>query len=144
MKKMLAAALGLLLCAAVQSYGQKLKDKHKEKRFEPVVRQNVEDYAGRYEGFDAEHFIEARVDAAGRLLITSREGARRADFKDVRLDNARLTATKIYEDGGAEKFAAVFVKRILNGDGGAFGLIVEGPVRLDESITLDRVFYRRR
>jgi hypothetical protein len=144
MKKMLTAALGLLLCASVQSFGQKLKDKHKEKRFEPVARQNVEDYAGRYEGFDAEHFIEARVDASGRLLITSHEGARRAELTNIRVDNARLTATKIYEDGGAEKFTAVFVKRILNGDGGAFGLLVEGPVRVDESITLDRVFYRRR
>lgn len=144
MKRMLAAALGLLLCASVQGFGQKLKDKHKEKRFEPVVRQNVEDYAGRYEGFDAEHFIEARVDAEGRLLITSREGARRAELTNIRLDNARLTATKVYEDSATEKFTAVFVNRFLNSDGGAFGLLVEGPVRVDESTTLNKVFYRRR
>ncbi|HEY0406375.1 MAG TPA: hypothetical protein VGC89_11655 [Pyrinomonadaceae bacterium] len=143
MKKILTAALGLLLCLSVQSFGQKIKTKHKEKRFEPVVRQNFADYAGRYEGFDAEHFIEARIDREGRLLLTSQEGERRAELQDMRVDNASLTATKVYADGRTEKFKAVFVNRILNGDS-AFGLLVEGPIRVDESITLDRAFYRRR
>jgi hypothetical protein len=124
-------------------FGQKKKWKNKEKRFEPVVKQSVTDYAGKYDGIDDEHFIEVRMDAAGRWLITSREGKRQSVLRDIRVDAARLTAIRIYADGSAEKFEGHFVNRILNGET-VFGLLVEGPVKVDESLTIERVFYRRR
>lgn len=143
MKKLFAMTFCLLLCVSAQGLGQKKKVKIKEKRFEPVVKQNPADYSGKYVGFDEEHFLEVQVDTDGRWLIKSFEGNRQATLKDVRVDNARLTATKVYADGSTEKFSALFANRILNGES-AFGMLVEGPIRVDESLTIERIFYQRR
>ena len=145
MKIIVVAALGLLLACASPGLAQKYKNKNKEKkdkRFETVVRQNPSDYAGRYTGFDAEHYIEVATDAGGSLTATSFEGARRATLKNIRLDGARLTATKVYEDGTTRDFAATFSNRIMNGTT-TFGMIVEEPLTVSPSVMMNRVFYRR-
>lgn len=142
MKKLFALTLGLLLCLSAQGFGQKKKIKYKDKRFEPVVRQNLADYAGKYVGFQDDHFIEISVDAGGRMRATSYEGNRQAALTGIRVDEARLTATKTYADGSTAEFSAIFVNRILNGET-AFGMQVKGPVRIDESLLLERVFYKR-
>lgn len=142
MKKLFLITLALLLSVSAQGFGQKKKVIHKDKRFEPVVRQNMADYEGRYVGFQDDHFIVVSVDAAGRMSATSYEGNRQATLTNIRVDDARLTATKTYPDGSTAQFSAVFVNRIFNGET-AFGMQVQGPVRIDETLLLERIFYKR-
>ena len=132
----------LVLAATAQGSPQKYKQhKHKEKRFEAVVRAEARDYAGRYVGIDDSYVLEVGAEADGRLKITSREGARRAELRDIRLDGARLTATKVYEDGSTAKFEGLFADRVLNGER-RFGVVVSGlDIRLD-GMTINRTFYR--
>ena len=136
--------LVLLLAATGQGSPQKHKHrehKHKEKRFEAVVRAEARDYAGRYVGIDDSYILEIGAEADGRLKITSREGARRAELRDIRLDGARVTATKVYEDGSTAKFEGLFADRVLNGER-RFGVVVSGlDIKLD-GMTIDRTFYR--
>jgi hypothetical protein len=137
----LLAMLALLVAAPVSGGGQKLKHKKKEKRFEPVVKQRVEEYAGRYVGIMPGYYLEIAATADGQLSVTSHEGNRHATLRDVRLTGAHLAATRVYRDGATKEFEATFVNRILNGES-SFGIMVE---RLDaefEGITFDRIFYR--
>jgi hypothetical protein len=130
----------LTLCAAPVSGVQKLKDKKKEKRFEPVVKQQLEEYAGRYIGMQ-DYYLEVRRLADGKLAIVSQEGGRRATLQNIHLDGARLTATRVYPDGTTKDFAATFVNRVLNGDI-RFGIMVENLAVKFEGLTLDNIFYR--
>jgi hypothetical protein len=142
MKRVLLIAAGLVLACAAPAFGQKAKVKNKEKRFERVVKQNVADYAGRYSGFQSDYYLEVRVDGAGALSATSFEGGRRAELQNIRLEQGRLTATRVYEDGATKEFAATFANRILNG-ASDFGIVVEGVITGTPSVTLSRVFYKR-
>jgi len=139
-----AATLALLLAllsAAPVSGGQKLKYKKKEKRFEPVVKQRVEEYAGRYTGIMPDYYLEVAATADGQLHIMSQEGDRRATLRDIRLDGARLTATRAYSDGATREFEATFVNRILDGES-SFGIMVENVEVPFDGMTLTRIFYR--
>ncbi len=143
MKKLLTAALLLagLLASAGDAAAQK-KWKMKEKRFEPVVKAEARDYAGRYVGIDESYVLEVEALAGGRLKVTSVEGERRAEVRDLRLDGARLTGTKVYGDGSTARFDATFADRVLNGVR-AFGVLVSGlHIELDGN-TFERVFYRQ-
>ena len=133
----------LVLAATAEGSPQKYKQhKHKEKRFEAVVRAEARDYAGRYVGIDESYVLEVGTEADGRLKITSHEGPRRAELRDIRLDGARLTATKVYEDGSTAKFEGLFADRVLNGER-RFGVVVSGlDLRLEGLTTLSRIFYR--
>jgi len=136
-----AGLLILILVLAATVQGSPQKHKHKEKRFEAVVRAEARDYAGRYVGIDDSYVLEVGTEADGRLKITSHEGARRAELRDLRLDGARLTATKVYEDGSTAKFEGLFADRVLNGER-RFGVVVSGlDIRLD-GMTINRTFYR--
>lgn len=138
MKKSLLVALSLAL-ACVPAAGQR-KWKQKDKRFEPVVREDSRGYAGRYVGVEDSHWLDVRADGAGRLTATLYEEGRAVALRDLRLDGARLTATKIYEDGRTAPFAGVFADRVLNG-ARTFGIMVDGPVRVAEDVTIQRIFY---
>jgi len=129
-----------LLCAAPVSGEQKLKNKKKEKRFEPVVKGRVEEYAGRYVGME-DYYLEIVAVGDGQLAIVSQEGGRRATLQNIRLDGARLTATRVYPDGTTKDFEATFVNRILNGDI-RFGIMVENLAVKFEGLTLNNIFYR--
>jgi hypothetical protein len=129
-----------LLSAAPVSGGQKLKYKKKEKRFEPAVKQRVEEYAGRYTGIMPDYYLEVAATADGELRVTSHEGERRATLGDIRLDGARLTATRIYADGATRDFEATFVNRILNGES-SFGIMVENVEVPFDGMTLTSIFY---
>ncbi|HZG53868.1 MAG TPA: hypothetical protein VEZ40_17320 [Pyrinomonadaceae bacterium] len=139
-----AAAVLVLLAlsvAAPVSGGQKLKNKKKEKRFEPIAKQRIADYAGRYVGIMPDYFLEIATGADGQLSITSREGDRRATLRDIRLAGARLTTTRVYPDGATKEFEATFATRILNGES-SFGILVENVGAEFEGMTLTRIFYR--
>lgn len=138
MKKLLGLCLALSLAAA-PAVGQK-KWKQKGKRFEPVVKDDARGYAGRYVGVEDSYWLEVRADDAGRLTATLFEEGREIILRDLRLDGARLSATKIYDNGRTAPFAGVFANRTLNGRT-AFGIMVDGPVRVAENVTVERIFY---
>ena len=134
----------LMLALAILSVGasaQKAK-KVKDKRFEPVVRANLEDYEGTYIGIEPDYVIEIEVTANGQLKLQSLEDGQSVSLTNVQIKGARLTADKVYADGRKEKFEGTFSNRIMNGVS-VFGLVVEG-LRIDMAgLSLTRVFYRR-
>lgn len=148
LKRTFAFALALFWLAqfwvigpvAAQKHKWKSKEK-KEKRFEPVVKADPRAYAGRYVGIDETYVLEIEADAEGHLKITSSEGPRRAELKDIRLDGARLTGTLVYEDGRTAKFDAFFADRVLNGER-TFGVLVSGTDIKIDGLAIDRTFYR--
>lgn len=120
---------------------QKFKSKpRKEKRFEPVEKANIADYAGRYIGLE-DYYLEVKRDVDGQLSIVSYEGGRRAMLQNISLSGARVTATRVYQDGTTKEFEATFVNRILNGDS-RFGMMVENVEVKFEGLTFNRIFYR--
>ncbi|MDT7605450.1 MAG: hypothetical protein QOF61_3447 [Acidobacteriota bacterium] len=140
MKRLIALALCLASVCAAQALAQKKKTK--EKRFEPVVRQNLRDYAGRYVGVDDSYWIEISVGDDGRLAAVSHEDGREAALTDIRLEGARLTATSVYRNGSRAEFVATFGDRVRDGVR-TFGLTTES-IRIElPGITLTRIFYRR-
>lgn len=141
MRKLFAVALVFASLVSAASAAPQKKWKSKEKRFEAVVKAEARDYAGRYVGIDDTYVLEIGVGDDGQLKITSAEGARRAELRDIRLDGARLTAMKVYADGTTAKFEGLFADRILNGER-AFGVVVSGlNIQLD-GLTINRTFYR--
>ena len=143
MKKTIAILLTLVAFCTAASGAQKFKPrKQKEKRFEPVVKQDAREYAGRYVGIEPSYIIDVEADASGALKIVSTEEGRRADITDVSLAGSKLTGTKVYEDGETTRFEAEFVDRVMNGER-SFGLVVEGIEVKLAGATLARVFYRR-
>ena len=126
--------------APVFGGAQKLKNKRKEKRFEPVVKQDSREYVGRYVGLE-DYYLEIRAGADGALSVISREGARRAMLRDIQLTGARLTATRVYPDGTTKEFTGTFVNRVLNDDV-RFGIMVENVEVQFEGLTLNNIFYR--
>jgi hypothetical protein len=140
-----AMIIALCLAAAVAPQGsaqKKYKNKNKEKHFEPVARQNIRDYAGRYVGIEDDYVVEVRVGEDGQLSATSREGGREARLEDLKIEGARVTATKVYSNGGRAAFAATFADRVLNGER-AFGLLVEKIWVELPGLTATQMFYRR-
>jgi hypothetical protein len=150
MKSQKRIAVALLALMALQSaapvFGdedgeQKFKNKpRKEKRFEPIEKENIADYTGRYVGLE-NYFLEVRRDVDGQLSIVSQEGRQRATLHNISLTGARLTATRVYADGTTKEFEATFVNRILNGDS-RFGIMVENVEVKFEGLTFNRIFYR--
>jgi hypothetical protein len=143
-------ALILLVACSVELFAQKAKDKEegytpktkvKEKRFEPVVKQNLHDYEGTYTGIDPTYVIEIRVGEDGKLNINSLEDNQKVTLANLKLEGAHMTATKIYRDGHREKFDATFSNRILNGVT-AFGILVEGLNINLAGTSFSRVFYQ--
>ena len=140
--KIFVAVFALFVLCAVPAGAQKFKNKKKEKRFEPVAKANVADYAGRYVGIVPDYYLEITAAGAdGQLSVTSYEGRRRATLRGVRVEGARLTATRVYENGATKPFEATFANRILNGES-AFGIMVENLNIEFEDMTFNRIFYR--
>ncbi|HKQ51416.1 MAG TPA: hypothetical protein VJT74_03550 [Pyrinomonadaceae bacterium] len=134
-------ALALAACASAETFGQK-KKKSKDKRFEAVINTNLRDYEGTYVGIDPTYVLEIRLGADGKLSAGSREGDKRLTLTDLKVEGARLTARKVYDDGATGAFEGTFSNRILNGRTD-FGIVVE-VTRLDVAgLSLTRIFYRR-
>ena len=134
-------ALALLACVSTEIFGQK-KKKTKEKRFEPVARENLKDYEGTYVGVDQTYVIEVRLGEDGKLSVSSREGNKRMTLANVKVEGARLLARKVYADGTTAEFEGIFGNRVLNGVR-SFGLLVDGTQVNVAGLMLDRIFYRR-
>jgi hypothetical protein len=143
-RRTITALLTLMLAIGLAhvGFGQKAK-KVKEKRFDPVVRQNLKDYEGTYTGIDSDFVIEVEAAADEQLRVRALEGGESVRVLNINVAGARLTADKIYANGRRGKLDATFVNRVLNGQT-AFGMLVDGlNIQLDGGVTLNRIFYRR-
>jgi hypothetical protein len=131
----------ILLLSSV--FGQALaqKNKHKEKRYEPVALRDVRDSEGKYVGIEDSYFIDIHVTSDGAMNITVYEAGRRATLKDIRLEGAIITASKVFEDGGTGSFSGVFANRILNGRS-AFGIIVDNLHIEMDGFMLNGLFFK--
>src|SRR5581483_884977 len=94
------------------------REKYKEVRSEPVLRQDVRDYSGTYEVPDLGYRLTIQAASDGRMEASGYEPAgndsqqgRRFTLRGAKIQGALLTATKVYKDGPAEKFEGVFIKR---------------------------------
>ena len=130
------------------------KEKYKKVVSEPVIKQNIIDYSGVYEVQGLGYLIDIQVGNEGKVKATGAEPvngdhrqARRFRLEGARITGAMLTGTKVYEDGGGEKFEGVFINRTdfdspTDKGVSAFGLgVVGNPVEF-AGVTLDRLFYQ--
>ena len=126
-------------------------EKYKDVRSEPVVKQNIRDYAGAYEVADLGYVINIQVGSDGRVEASGHEAAQQSRtfrLENVRIEGALLTASKVYQDGAAERFEGVFLKRTDRTsptDPGVttfgLGVLLETPIELN-GLTYQKLFYQ--
>lgn len=88
---------------------------------EPVLKNNVADYAGTYACDDGDYRLDlsvsgGKIEGSGTDLYFEdsnfdKQSTRKFTLRDARIEGALLTATKVYENGQTQKFEAVFVNR---------------------------------
>ena len=136
-----------------EKYGVR-KERFKEIRCEPVIKQDLKDYSGTYKMVDWGYSINLQVASNGKIEATGYEPAtlnslpgRQFTLKGAKIEGALLTALKVYSDGTIEKFEGVFINRTeFNSptDSGVstFGLGVVGKsMEVVNGLTLDKFFF---
>ena len=125
-------------------------EKYKDVRAEPVVKQNAGDYSGVYELEDLGFVINLQVSSDGRIQANGSEHGRSRAFRleNAKIEEALLTASKVYQDGTTEKFEGVFLNRTERNSPTAtpvtkfgLGVILNTPVEIN-GITYQRMFYQ--
>ena len=139
---LLLAIASSLLAASAPAASKKHKSKDKGKSFEPVASAAAGGYAGHYVGIESRHWVDVRVDPDNRLQVMLYEDGARVLLQNVDLTGPHIVATKMLSGGAQAPFEATFGERRVNGES-AFGLLVEGSVRIDDDVVLHRLFYRR-
>lgn len=129
--------LGLALPVAAKD-----KDKVKQKAFIPVAASDLRQYVGRYVGVEDEFWIDVTLGSGGALAVELHEHGERVTLLDPKITGARLRGDKVDAGGIERRFDATFGHRVVNGDS-AFGLLVEGAVRIHDDVVLNRLFYRQ-
>ena len=144
------------IAASFNKYKSKVKEKngfrmekYKDVRSEPVVKPNIKDYSGVYEVSDLGFAISIQVGSDGRIVATGHDVQSRAFRLDnASIENALLTATKVYVDGSSEKFEGVFMTRTERNSPTAagittfgLGVILATPFS-DSGLTYERLFYQ--
>lgn len=146
----IAAAFNKQKHRVKEKYGVR-SEKYKDVRSEPVVKQNVADYSGRYEMTDLGYVINIQVGSDGRVVANGYENnpqSRTFTLDNARIEGALLTASKVYQDGTTERFEGVFMNRTHRDsptDAGVtlygLGVILAVPVELN-GLTYDKMFYQ--
>jgi hypothetical protein len=150
----IAASFNKYKNAVKEKYGVR-REKYKDVRSEPVVKQNSKDYSGVYEVSYLGCVINLQIGSDGRIQANGYEtmGESNLQSRSFRLENASiagalLTASKVYDDGAAEKFEGVFMTRTERNsptDTGVslFGLgVLLGKPFEHGGITYDKLFYQ--
>jgi len=125
-------------------------EKYKEVKTESVVKPNKSDYSGIYEVSDVPYVITIQVTNDGRVQAGGTEQGRPFKLDNASIEGALLSATKIYNDGTAEKFEGVFMTRTVRDnptDSGVttfgLGVVLHTAVELN-GVTYEKLFYQRR
>jgi len=145
----LAAAFNKHKQAVKEKYGVRM-EKYKDVRSEPLVRENIADYAGVYEVSDLGYVINVRVGSDGKVQANGYDKTRTFTLENARIEGALLTGSKVYQDGATERFEGVFLSRTdrnSSTDPGVttlgLGVIPTTPIEAHGS-TYDRLFYHFR
>ena len=129
------------------------REKYKDVRSEPVVRQDITEYSGVYQVDGLGDVIDLRIASDGRIQATGHDAdqpSRTYVLQNAKITGALLTATKVYRDGATEPFEGVFMTRTERHsptDPGTttFGLgVLLATPREFEGNTFDRLFYQLR
>ena len=127
------------------------KEKYKDVRSEPVVKQDITEYSGVYQVVDFGDVIELRIGSDGRIQADGHDSdqpSRTFVLENARISGAVLTATKVYRGGETEPFEGVFMTRTERNspaDSGitTFGLgVVLATPRQFAGNTYERLFYQ--
>ena len=162
---MLLVAFGLASFAqsakqkAEQMASEFNKEKHKTKEKNGVVtkkdvkvearpdsRQNVGEYAATYEleGMGQYLTLDNSSGSWKGLFTESKEGKTNTTgtLKNIRIEDALLTATWVNNDGKEKPFEAVFITR--SGDGyESRGIGIKQEVQLSNGWNFDKAFFKR-
>lgn len=109
----LAVALMILVASASYADKGKVKNKVKEKRFEPVVK-SIADYAGSYRGPDASYGLILES-SNGKLHGNYVEMGRVAVLSPIEVEGSEFKALASFDDGSSRVITGSFANRILNG-----------------------------
>lgn len=123
------------------------KEKYKDVRSEPALKQNISDYAGVYEVSDLGYMINIQVGSDGKVQANGNEKGRTFRLENARIDGALLTASRVYQDGASEKFEGVFLNRTDRNsptDPGVtifgLGVVLNTPFETN-GLTYEKLFY---
>ena len=142
----LAAAFNKHKQAVKEKYGVR-REKYKDVRSEPLVRQNIADYSGVYELSDLGYVINVRVGSDGRVQANGFDKTRAFTLENARIEGALLTVSKVYQDGATEKFEGVFLSRTDRNNPTDPGVTISGlgviPMTSIEAhgLTYEKLFY---
>ena len=133
-------------------------EKYKEMRSEPVLKSDIRGYSGEYEVSGLGYTINIQIGADGVIRADGYEppeeglrGGRKFTLKDARIDSALLTATKVYADGGSERFEGGFINLTdvegtsptqIEHRSSSLGLGVTGVRIIRDGLTLEKLFYQ--
>jgi len=90
------------------------KEKYKDVRSEPMVKQDITEYSGVYEVPDLGDVIDLRIGRDGRIQTDGHDSdqpSRTFVLENGKIEGAVLTAVKVYRDGETEPFEGVFMTR---------------------------------
>lgn len=148
----IAAAFNKHKNAVREKHGVR-KEKYKDVRSEPVVKQNIRDYSGVYEVSYLGYVINVQVGSDGNVHANGYETGQPSptfELEDAKVEGALLTASKVYHDGAVETFEGVFMTRTERSSPNDTGVVTFGlgvvpriPVELG-GLTYDKLFYHLR
>ena len=143
----IAAAFNKQKHAVKEKYGVR-REKYKDVRSEPAIRQNIRDYSGVYEVGELGYLINIQVGSDGRVQANGHENGRTFTLENAKIEGALLTASKVYQNGTTDRFEAVFLNRTDRNsptDPGVttfgLGVVLATPVELN-GLTYHKMFYQ--
>jgi len=107
-------AIAFMILIASAAYSEKVKNKVKEKRFEPVVAKAAAEFAGSYRGPSESYGLVLEL-RNGTLSGNYVEMGRIAVLGPVKLNGSDFTATVSFDDGSYRTIEGSFANRVLNG-----------------------------
>jgi hypothetical protein len=130
------------------------REKFKDVRNEPLVRQNAQEYAGVYEvqglGYVLQLHVrsDGRIEAKGYDSVGERGSSRAFRLEKGKIEGALLTATKVYQNEMTEPFEGAFLQRTVHDSPAApgvttlgLGVVLATPVEINGN-TYDKLFYQ--
>lgn len=137
MRILTTALLGLLLAGTADAQTKKPHSKHRP--FQPVVRQDVTEYAGEYIGTDPPLVVVVKSAGEGQLQVVVHRDGETITIREPQLAGAVLSGTIKNRDNQIEPFEGVFGVRDMNGRR-SFGLLLNETVKVDWDLVVNRIF----
>ena len=137
MRILVLSLIGLLVAGTASAEAKKPHSKHRP--FQPVVRQDVAEYAGEYIGTDPPLVVMVQNAGGGKLDVEVRKDGETITIRSPQVTGAVLSGTIKNGDNQIETFEGVFGVRDMNGIR-AFGLLLNETVRVNQDLVVHRIF----